>query len=103
MDGSNRDRERILTILRDHAPELKAAGLVHLRVFGSVARGEASPQSDVDLLADFDRSQRLTLVTIGRLERHLGDLLGARVDLSSPDWMRSPVRNQALREAVLVF
>ena len=45
------DKDRIIVILRDHAPELKAAGLVHLRVFGSVARGEASPQSDVDLMA----------------------------------------------------
>jgi uncharacterized protein len=97
------DKERILTILRNHAPELKAAGLVHLHVFGSVARGEASAQSDVDLLADFDRSKRLTLVTIGRLESHLGDLLGAKVDLSSPDWMKQPVRSQALREAVLAF
>ncbi len=51
------DRDRILLILREHAPELKAAGLVHLRVFGSVARGEASPQSDVDLMADFDKSK----------------------------------------------
>jgi len=97
------DRERILAILRNHAPELKAAGLLHLRVFGSVARGEASSQSDVDLLADFDRSKRLTLVTMGSLESHLGDLLGAKVDLSAAEWMREPARNQALREAVLAF
>ena len=61
------DKDRIILILREHAPELKAAGLVHLRVFGSVARGEASPQSDVDLMADFDKSKRVTLVTLGRL------------------------------------
>ena len=97
------DKERILAILRKHAPVLQAAGLVHLRVFGSVARGEASPQSDVDLLAEFDRSKRLTLVTIGRIESRLGDLLDAKVDLSSPDWMREPVLNQVLREAVLAF
>jgi predicted nucleotidyltransferase len=97
------DTDRILAILRNNAAELHAAGLLHLRVFGSVARGEASPKSDVDLLADFDRSKRLTLVTIGRLESRLSDLLGAKVDLSSPDWMREPVRDQALREAVLAF
>ena len=97
------DKERILVILRQHAPELRDAGLVHLRVFGSVARGEASPQSDVDLLAEFDRSKRLTLVTIGRIESRLGDLLNAKVDLSSPDWMREPVRANILHDAVLVF
>jgi uncharacterized protein len=97
------DKDRIIVILRDHAPELKAAGLVHLRVFGSVARGEASAQSDVDLMADFDRSKRITLLTVARLESRLGDLLGAKVDLSSADWMKEPVRRQALREAVLAF
>jgi uncharacterized protein len=97
------DKERIILILREHAPELKEAGLVHLRVFGSVARGEASPQSDVDLLADFDRSKRVTLLTVGRLESRLGDLLGVKVDLSSADWMKEPVRRQALQEAVIAF
>ena len=97
------DKDRIIVILRDHAPELKAAGLVHLRVFGSVARGEASPQSDVDLMADFDKSKRITLLTVGRLESRLGDLLGVKVDLSSADWMKEPVRRQALREAVFAF
>jgi predicted nucleotidyltransferase len=97
------DRERILGILRTHEPELKAAGLVHLRVFGSVALGEANSESDVDLLADFDKAKRITLVTVGSLEHRLGDLLGTKVELSSADWMREPLRKQALREAVVAF
>jgi predicted nucleotidyltransferase len=97
------DRERILAILRRHAPELKAAGVTHLRVFGSVARGEASVTSDVDLLAEFEPSKRLTLVTLGALEGKLAEMLGATVDLSSAAWMRERVRERALREAVLVF
>jgi uncharacterized protein len=97
------DKDRIIVILQEHAPELKAAGVTHLRLFGSVARGEASPESDVDLMADFDKSKPITLVTLGSLESRLEDLLGVRVDLSSADWMREPVRAQALREAVLAF
>ena len=97
------DRERILAILRSHAAELNAAGLLHLRLFGSVARQEGIAGSDVDLLADFDLSRRLTLVTVGGLESRLSDLLGARVELSSAEWMREPIREQALREAVLAF
>ena len=98
------DKDRILAILRQHAPELKAAGLLHLRVFGSVARGEASPpHSDVDLLAEFDASKRITLVTLGSLQSRLTDLLGAQVDLSAATWMKEPIRHQALQEAVLVF
>jgi predicted nucleotidyltransferase len=97
------DKEVILATLRKHAPELKAAGLAHLRVFGSVVRGEASSHSDIDLLADFEPSSPITLITMGRLQSRLADLLGANVDLSSADWMKDPVRNQALQEAVLAF
>jgi predicted nucleotidyltransferase len=97
------DKERILAILRDHAPELKAAGVVHLRVFGSVARGDETAASDVDLLAEFDTSKPLTLVTVGGLEGRLSDLLGVTVDLSSLRWLREPVRRQALEEAVVAF
>ena len=90
------DKDLIITKLRDHAPELREAGLIHLRVFGSVARGDANANSDVDLLADFDKSKRVTLVTMGNLESRLADLLGVKVELSSADWMREPVRKQAL-------
>jgi predicted nucleotidyltransferase len=88
------DREGILRILRHHAPELRAAGLMHLRLFGSVARGQATAESDVDLLVEFDRSQLMTLVTLGRLESRLSVLLGRRVEISSVEW---------LAEAVLAF
>ncbi|MGA7857191.1 MAG: nucleotidyltransferase family protein [Terracidiphilus sp.] len=97
------DQGRVIVILRNHASELKAAGVVHLRVFGSVARGEDSPGSDVDLLADFDRSRQITLVSAGRIQSRLTQLLGVNVDLSSPDWLREPVRKRVLREAVLAF
>ncbi len=97
------DKDQVLFILRQHAPELKAAGLVHLRLFGSVARGDATAHSDVDLMADFDKSKRLTLVTLGSLQSRLEDLLGVNVDLSSADWMKDPVRKHALEEAVIAF
>ena len=97
------ERDRVIVILREHAPELKKAGVMHLRVFGSVARGDASSNSDVDLLADFDKSRRFTLVTLGGLESRLTDLLGVKVDLSSPEWMREPIRDRVLEEAILVF
>jgi len=96
-------KHQVLRTLREHEPELKAAGIVHLRIFGSVARGESSPSSDVDLMAEFDKSKRLTLVKIGSLQSRLTDMLGAPVELSSSEWMREPVRSRALREAVLAF
>ncbi len=97
------DKGQIISKLREHEEELKAAGVLHLRLFGSVARGETSPESDVDLLADFDDSSRLTLLTISRLENRLSHMLGAKVDLSSAQWMREAVSRRALSEAVLAF
>jgi uncharacterized protein len=97
------DRHEILQILRDHERELRADGIVHLRIFGSVSRGEGSVHSDVDLLADFDVSKRLTLVTLGRLQGRLSELLGVEVDLTSSEWMKEPVRTKAMHEALRAF
>ena len=97
------DRNLVISKLREHEPELRAAGIVHLRLFGSVARGDASERSDVDLMADFDKSRRLTLVKIGSLQSRLSELLGTDVELSSADWLREPVRSRAISEAVLAF
>lgn len=97
------DKHHVLETLRDHRHELEAAGIVHLRVFGSVARDEGDVFSDVDLMAEFDKSKRLTLVKIGSLQGRLTDLLGVNVDLSSSDWMREPVRSRAMSEAIIAF
>jgi uncharacterized protein len=97
------NKEQVIAKLREHEPELKAAGIVRLAVFGSVARGDNCPQSDIDLLADFDQTKHYTLLTMGRIENRLADLLGTRVDLSSPDWLNESIRNQVSQEAVVAF
>ncbi len=97
------DKKRILEILRDHEAELKASGLLHLRLFGSAARGEATPQSDVDLLADYDETMRISLLDLSRFEYQLADLLGSEVHLSSEKMMRPRIRERVLREAVSAF
>lgn len=97
------NRDQVIAKLREHELELKAAGIIRLAVFGSVARGDNSIGSDVDLLADFDKKKHYTLLTMGRLESRLADLLGAPVDLSSPEWLRESIKSQVLREAIDAF
>jgi predicted nucleotidyltransferase len=97
------NRSDVINRLQMHQGELKAAGIVRLAVFGSVVRGDNSAESDVDLLAEFDKSKRYTLLTMGRLENRLADLLGARVELSSAEWLKESVRERVLREAVVAF
>jgi hypothetical protein len=96
-------RDRVIETLRRHEGELHAEGIVHLSLFGSMARGEALPSSDIDLMADFDPSKRVMLVTLRSLQSRLTKILGREVDLSSASWMREPVRSKAKREAVFAF
>ena len=96
-------RDEVINKLRAHEAELKAVGILRLAIFGSVARGDNSPESDVDLLAEFDKTKHYTLLTMGRIESRLADLLGTRVDLSSREWLKESVKDRVLREAVLAF
>jgi predicted nucleotidyltransferase len=98
------DRDEILAKLREHAPELKAAGVMHLFLHGSYARGtEIRGSSDVDVIAEFDPRRRLSLVDMVAIENRLTDLLGLQVDLSPAKTLKEPVREKAKREAVLAF
>jgi predicted nucleotidyltransferase len=65
-------------VLRAHETELRAAGILRIAVFGSAARGDNSPNSDVDLLADFGKTKRYTLLTLGGLESRLAGLFGTK-------------------------
>jgi len=73
-------------------------GASHVRVFGSVARGEARPDSDVDFLVSFplDRS----IFDLVGLWLDLTDLLGREVDLSTDTSLKPYVRPHALRDAI---
>jgi predicted nucleotidyltransferase len=97
------DKSIIIKKLREHEAELKAAGIVRLSVFGSVARGDATAQSDVDLMGDFDRAKNLTVFDMAGLEVRLADILGTPVDLADRRMLKAPVRAKAEREAVLAF
>jgi len=84
---------------RDQIRELaRKYGADQVRVFGSVARGEARPDSDVDLLVRFP-SDRSIFDLVG-LWLDLTDLLGREVDLSTDESLKDYVRPQALKDAV---
>ena len=73
--------ERVIATLRAHEAELHQAGIRHLSLFGSVARGDARADSDVDLLVDLDPEARIGLFALGALERRLAELVGRPVGL----------------------
>jgi predicted nucleotidyltransferase len=91
-----------IELLRDKRPEiLRIAtqhGALNIRVFGSVARGEARPESDVDFLVDVEAGR--SLLDLGGLLMDLRDLLHCPVDVVTEKGLRQRVRERVLREAV---
>jgi uncharacterized protein len=85
-------RDEILKIADRH-------GAFNVRVFGSVARGEADAQSDVDVLVDYDRTRRSPWFPMGLIEE-LEILLGCKVDVVTEKGLKSRIRERVLQEAV---
>jgi predicted nucleotidyltransferase len=73
-------------------------GIKNLRVFGSVARGQAGPDSDVDFLVDVEPGR--TYLDMGAFLMDLQDLLGRKVDLVTERALHASIKSQILKEAV---
>jgi predicted nucleotidyltransferase/DNA-binding XRE family transcriptional regulator len=86
-------RRELLEVARRH-------GARNLRVFASTARGEASPDSDIDLLIDLEPGR--TLLDLVALRREASAVLGHKVDVATLEMLREPIRREAERDAVPV-
>jgi uncharacterized protein len=87
--------ESVIAALRAHEAELRQAGILHAALFGSLARGEALPASDIDLVVDLDPAARIGLIRLAGLERRLTEILGYPVDL-----LPEPIEQPRLRANV---
>lgn len=87
-------REQILKLAEKH-------GAKNVRVFGSVARGEATPESDVDFLVDWDYSRISAWGGIG-LYTELENLLQRKVDITSEKELHWYIRDRVMKEAVML-
>ncbi|MCZ7539241.1 MAG: nucleotidyltransferase family protein [Anaerolineae bacterium] len=90
-DLLKQQRDAILRIAARH-------GARNVRVFGSVAKGTAGPQSDIDLLVEFDPDR--SLMDVGRLIMDLRDLLGCEVDVVTEKGLHYLIRDEVLQDAV---
>ena len=92
------ERATVLQLLADHRDELASMGVAKLSVFGSVARNEARPESDVDILVEIRRP--MGLFQFLDIKEYLEQLLGRPVDLVTPDSLKPRLRDRILGEAV---
>jgi uncharacterized protein len=93
-------RAEVLAILQAHREDLRQRHVTSLALFGSVARDEAGPDSDVDLLVEFDAP--VGYFGLVRLERYLTDVLGHPVDLGTSAMLRDSLRQPIERDMIRV-
>ncbi len=92
------NREQVLDIIKVHQDHLNDFAVKELFLFGSVARGEETENSDVDFLVNFHRP--VGLFTLLGLKAYLEEILGCSVDIGTPDSLRPHLRETVLKEVI---
>jgi predicted nucleotidyltransferase len=96
------NRDDALAKLRQHEADLKRMGVRRLYLFGSTARGEARPDSDVDLFFDHERGA-LSLFDVMDIAEAASEILGCKADVMTRSSIDRYIRPRAEAEAVPVF
>jgi hypothetical protein len=94
-------KEEVLATVAAHREALQELGVKSLELFGSVARGEATTESDVDFLVELVEGS--SLFDLSRIRFYLEDILGCSVDIGTKRSLREELKEAVLRDAVYVF
>jgi len=90
------DKEKIAAFCRKHR-------IRRLALFGSVLRDDFRPESDVDVLVEFEATARVGMIRLAGIEIELSELLGRRVDLNTPGFLSKYYRQRVLAEAEVQY
>ena len=93
----------ILKVLHEHEAELRERGVSHAAVFGSVARGEARPDSDIDVLVDLDPGNPMGVFEYSRLKLYVAELFDHPADVVNRPTLKPLLRDSVLQDAVTAF
>ena len=97
------NRQDAVAILRQHADTLRAKGVRHAALFGSVARGENRPDSDIDILVEIDPAAGVTIFDYVALKDYLATLFEVPVDVIDREALKPHLRRPSVRDAVYAF
>jgi predicted nucleotidyltransferase len=95
--------EDVRRLIEPEASALRSRGVTALYVFGSVARGEASSTSDIDVIVDYDPASEFNLIDLAGVHRRLSECLGASVDVVTRSGIHRRIRERVLNEAVRIM
>jgi predicted nucleotidyltransferase len=96
-------RDQIIATLKAAEPELRKRGIRHAALFGSVARGEERPDSDIDILIEFEPGEEGSIYDYVRLKEFVAGLFEGPVDVINRDALKPHVRAPAARDTVYAF
>lgn len=96
-------RDEVLARLRPHEAELREAGITALYLFGSVARGDARADSDVDLMCDLDSAKPIGLFAFSGMQLRLQEVLDTKVDLVESAYIRPSIAARVRQDQVRIF
>ena len=97
------NRQDALSVLRQHADILRARGVRHAALFGSVARGDNRPDSDIDILVDIDPTAGVTIFDYVALKDYISGLFNGRVDVIDREALKPHLRRTSVQDAVYAF
>ncbi|RKZ25663.1 nucleotidyltransferase [bacterium] len=98
-----RSLEEIKKILKDILPEIREKyGVKKIGVFGSYVKGEETPESDLDILIEFEEHARISLIDFVELEQYLSEILGIKVDLVEKTALKPRIGRRILEEVVYI-
>ncbi len=96
-------RDDILARLRENEAALRARGIAHAALFGSRARGEERPESDTDILIEFEPSSTATIYDYVALKAYIAALFDGPVDVVDRDGLKPFIRLPAATDAIYAF
>ena len=97
------DSQEIIARLRKNESGLRDRGVRHAALFGSSARGDQRPDSDVDIMIEIDPAARIGIYEYVAIKDYIAGLFDTRVDVVRRDRLKPYVRPVAAREAIYAF